>query len=181
MGTSRTGMRLDPSFFEALENQIRQAERVRRNLPMTMDRLARFSSYAQMGYAQRRSAGPVDPRQQNPEAAWKIPVRRISGRYFFGWQVRRAGVGIYQMRNDSREAFYIEFGIHQNAPRRQRRPINKLSLMDTLKFLQNTHVWHRVWASLMMPPPGQRTGKGFHWKTQSGITEAGIPVMQRLS
>ena len=173
MGKGMTAIQLDPSFFEAIENAILQSMRIRRQMPIAMDRLVRFMSYAHLGFAQKRSLGPVDPMQRRPEFAWKIPVRRISGRYFFGWKVKRVGMGHYKMYNDSREAFFIEFGIHRNpytgkpSARRIRRPIMKLSFLENLRFIQSTHVANRVWSSLYYPPPGQRRGRGFLWTMQS--------------
>ena len=173
MGRGMGAITLDPSFFEAIENQIRQARRTQRGMPIAMDRLVRFMSYVHLGFAQKRSLGPVDPMQRHPQLAWKVPVRRITGRYFFGWKVKRRGLGHYEMYNDSREAFFIEFGIHRNpatgqpASRRIRRPIMKLSFMETVRFLAKTHVYHRVWSSIYFPPPGQRKGRGFLWTMQS--------------
>jgi hypothetical protein len=172
-GKGQTALAIDTSFFEAIENMIRQCERTRRGLPVAMDRLVRFMSYTHLGFAQKRSLGPVDPMQRRPELAWKVPVRRISGRYFFGWKVKRRGMGHYEMYNDSREAFFIEFGIHRNpatglpSTRRIRRPIMKLSFQENMRFLAKTHIYHRVWASTYFPPPGQRKGRGFLWTMQS--------------
>lgn len=179
MGRTMTGLRIGPEIFEAIENNIRQAERMKMNLPIALDQMVRMMAYMNLGFAQRSAAGPVDPRQQRPDLAWRRPVRRISGRYYFGWKVRRVGLGTWQLFNDSREAYYIEFGIHVSN-RRVRRPIQKLSLMQTVKALQTTAIYHRVWASLMMPPPGQRVGKGFIWQMQSPITESRVPTIQRV-
>jgi hypothetical protein len=173
MGRGMTAIQIDPSFFEALENAIRQCERTKRNLPIAMDRMVRFMSYTHLGFAQKRALGPVDPMQRRPEYAWKVPVRRITGRYFFGWKVKRRGLGWWEVYNDSREAFFIEFGIHSNpytgkpSPRRIRRPIMKLSFMENIRFLQKTQIGHRIWSSIYFPPPGQRKGRGFLWTMQS--------------
>jgi hypothetical protein len=187
MGVGRDALHIGPELFNGIENYLRWAEGVPGRLRVGMDVLVRFMAYVNMGYAQRYAAGPVDPRQQRPELAWKLPVRRITGRYFFGWKVRRMGLGIWQLYNDSREAFYIEFGIHRNpvtgqpAARRQRRPIQKLSLLRTVKFLEATEVYNRVWASVVMPPPGQRVGRGFTWQLQSPmVMTQGIHPIGRL-
>lgn len=181
MGRTQTALVIDHSFFEGIENFIRQCERTQRGMPIAMDRLVRFMSYAHLGFAQKRALGPVDPRQARPELAWRVPVRRISGRYFFGWKVKRRGLGSYQLYNDSREAFYIEFGIHRNpatgqpSKRRIRRPVMKLSFMENIRFIQKSAVYHRVWSSLYLPPTGQRKGKGFIWQMQSPMTEGTMP------
>jgi len=179
MGQGMQVLRIDKSFFDALENRIRWEFGLTGRMRYGMDTLVRFMAYANLGYAQKYSLGPTDPQQQRPELAWRIPVRRISGRYFLGWKVRRRGIGHYELRNDSREAFFIEFGIHRNpatgivATRRQRRPILKLSLIRTLKLIEKTGVSHRIWASLYMPPPGKRHGKGFLWTMQGAHTSFG--------
>lgn len=173
MGHGQTGITIDPTFFEAIENAIIHCRRIQRGLPIAMDRMVRFASMAQQGIAQKKSLGPVDPQQARPELAWRVPVRRITGRYFFGWKTKRVGLGHYKMYNDSREAFFIEFGIHRNpytgkpSPRRIRRPIMKLSLIETLKFMEQTRVGHRIWSNIYFPPPGHRKGRGFIWQMQS--------------
>ena len=173
MGRRQAGLTLTPATFEAIENYLQWSQTVKRKFPAGMDMLVRTLSYVHLGYAQKYALGPVDPAQQRPELAWRLPIRRITGRYFFGWKVQRVGRAHYEMYNDSREAFFIEYGIHRNpatgnvASRRQRRPINKLSLKRTLAFAAQTAVANRVWASIYFPPPGLRSGKGFLWTMQS--------------
>src|SRR5687767_3334467 len=91
------------------------------------------------GYAQQMSRGPVDPREQRPSAAWRIPVRRITSRYYQGWKVRRIAPNIWEMYNDAREAYFIEYGISPS-PRRIRRPIRKLAYIKTVKFVASSKV-----------------------------------------
>lgn len=177
MGQSMGELSLSPDTFEAMENYIRVCQISKRKFPGAMDSLVHLMSLVHLGYAQKYAAGPRDPRQVQPELAWKLPVRRISGRYFFGWKVRKVNLGHYEMYNDSREAFFIEYGIHRNpatgqvSPGRIRRPINKLSLLRTLRFLQTTPVADRVWSSVFYPPPGMRSGKGFLWTMQSPFVQ----------
>lgn len=173
MGQRTGALTLDGSTFEAIENYIQWSRRVPKKFPGAMNHLVRMMAMVHIGFAQQYSLGPMDARQQTPALAWKIPVRRISGRYFFGWKVRRVGLGVWQAYNDSREAFFIEFGIHRNpatgrvASRRIRRPINKLAMQRTLRFLATTAVANRVWADIYYPPPGMRKGKGYLWTMQS--------------
>lgn len=80
------------------------------------------------------------------EGAWKIPVRRITGAYLAGWKVRHIGVGIWETYNDSREAYFIEFGINHRGTGltstgglvRIRRPVLKLSVMQAVAFARGT-------------------------------------------
>ena len=143
-----------PEFFNALEDYIRWTEHVPREAPRAMDLLCRFMALTNLGIAQSMSAGPRDPRGERPQFAWRIPVRRISQRYFYGWKVKRIRVGAWMLYNDSREAFFIEFGIHRDprtglvSGRRVRRPIRKLSLKRTLEAMMRTKVYHRIWAEI---------------------------------
>jgi hypothetical protein len=181
MGQRTGALQIGPEIFEAIENYIRVCQITRKKFPSAMDALVRTMSYVHAGYAQQYAAGPVDPYQQNPGAAWKLPVRRISGRYFFGWKTKRVTMGHWMVYNDSREAFFIEFGIHRNprtglvSARRIRRPVNKLSYRKTLQFLATTAVADRVFSNIYFPPPGMQHGRGFLWTMQSPGTMSGSP------
>lgn len=111
--------------------------------------------------------GRPTPVPQFSDAAWKIPVRRITGNYFRGWKVKRLVPGVWALVNDSREAYFIEFGInwvgatgsisrkgakpYLKYNRRVRRPIQKLSLMKTMRFIESTGVADKVWAATFAP------------------------------
>lgn len=113
------------------------------------------------------SAGTSGPATPHPifrhtassDLAWKIPVRRITGNYYLGWKVREVRPGVVQLYNDSREAYFIEFGINGlpgTQGRLVRRPIRKLSLIKTLNYMAQTNAFHRVWADVF-----KHKGKGF--------------------
>jgi hypothetical protein len=161
-------VQISTDTFNAIEEYIRWAEAVPGRLPRAMDILTRFMSLTNLGIAQEMSYGPSDPQQRNPAMAWRIPVRRISGRYFYGWQVKRIGLGVWMLYNDSREAFFIEFGIHADprtgepSARRIRRPIRKLSLRRTLQAMMRTQAYHRIWAEIYV---------GRHRKITKGFTQ----------
>jgi hypothetical protein len=142
-------IQITDNSFNQIEEYLRWAETVGspRNFNFGMNALVMFMAYTNLGIAQKMSAGPVDPQMKNAAAAWKIPVRRISENYFYGWKVRRLGFGSWQLYNDSREAYFIEFGIHQSGAR-VRRPIRKLSLLKTLRAMEYTGVYHRIWAEI---------------------------------
>jgi hypothetical protein len=124
-----------------------QLEQAQKKLPYSMNALAQILARVDQRYSFEKSAGPVDPRQQNASAAWKIPVRRITSHYFQGWYVRRLAPGTWAVYNPTREAYYIEYGIHTSG-RRVRRPIRKLSLIATLKFADRHRVGQYVWESI---------------------------------
>lgn len=186
MGRKQSLLQITPDSFEAIENYIRWCESVPKKFPGAMNLLVKTMANVHMGFAQKYSLGPTDPRQQNPALAWKLPVRRISGRYFFGWKVRWVKNAVWQVYNDSREAFYIEFGIHRNpttgmvSSRRIRRPVNKLAMKQTLAFMAKTSAAHRVWGSIYFPSPGQRRGKGFLWTMQSSGVAGGMKMISEL-
>ena len=167
--TARRGMlNISTDSFNAIEEYIRWSESIPRRMPVAMDLLVRFMAYTNQGIAQKMSAGPYDPsRKKDRELAWKIPVRRITERYYLGWKVRRIRLGTWQLYNDSREAYYIEFGIHVS-PRRIRRPIRKMSLRRTLEAMMRTQAYHRVWCEIYANPrKGRPKSRGFTQVVQS--------------
>ena len=166
--TARRGMfEITPETFNGIEEAIRWAEGVQNRLARNyhMGQLVRFMAYTNLGIAQRMSAGPYDPQQRNPGAAWRVPVRRITESYMVGWKVRKRGPATWELYNDSRAAYFVEFGIH-NSGNRVRRPIRKLSLMKTMMALRRTHAAHRVWCDIYADPRHPR-GQGFTQIVQS--------------
>lgn len=123
---------------------LRKAET---KLPLAMNALAQLLARVDQRYSQQMSSGPRDPRQQQPNLAWKIPVRRISGAYFQGWFVRRVAPGVWVVYNPTREAYYIEYGIHTSG-RRVRRPVRKLALIKTLRYADKHKVGGYVWEGI---------------------------------
>jgi hypothetical protein len=174
----RQFIEITDNTYTQLEEYLRWAETVgsQRNFNFGMNALVMMMAYTNLGFAQKMSAGPVDPQQRNAAAAWKIPVRRITENYFFGWKVRRLGFGVWQLYNDSREAYFIEFGIHiSNA--RIRRPIRKLSLRKTLMLMETSTVYHRVWAEIYT---AQHRRFGFAQRVQSpGMGSFSGPMLGR--
>lgn len=152
---ARTGAVPDPAFLSVstlnqIEEYIRDLGHVRRNLQYGMNALVQILARGHQGFAQEMSRGPSDPRAQRPELAFRKPVRRITSRYYQGWKVRRLRPGVWQSYNDTREAYYIEYGIHPS-PKRVRRPIRKLALIKTLRWVDNSKVGHRVWEQIYAP------------------------------
>lgn len=129
---------------------------------------------ARVNHAQslERSRGIYDPYRQRNQYAWKIPVRMISTRYFRGWKIKRLAPGIWMVYNDSREAYFIEFGIHIGS-NRVRRPVRKLSLIWTLRWAERSRIYHRVWDDVFMPRRGGRIGMT---GTTLGNAYAGVGV-----
>lgn len=135
--------------INGIETAIRWAEsEVPRQLYTGMLQLTQIMAFVNQAAARKMAFGPSDPTQRQPELAWRIPVRRISGRYYTGWKVRPIRDG-WQLYNDSREAYFIEFGINWlGGGRRVRRPVQRLSLKKTMDYMASTQAYHRVWSEI---------------------------------
>ncbi len=159
--------------FKDIDDWIRAAEASGRNIRYGMNVLTMFAARTDQAFSQQMSRGPLDPREQNPGAAWKLPVRRISGRYYAGWKVKRLAPGAWIVYNDTREAYFIEYGINHvgstyvggrggrvyaKNSRRVRRPVRKLALLKTLRAMDRANVGHRVWEGIFSPFRGPRYG-----------------------
>jgi hypothetical protein len=154
--------RIMPETFDEIDSWIKAAQSTGRSIGYGMNALAMLMAYTNQAFAKQMSAGPVDPRMQNPGAAWKVPVRRITSKYYTGWKVSRMAPGVWMLYNDSREAYYIEFGIHPTGSLRAtekgytyvmrvRRPIRKLSLKKTLSYVDATQAGARIWETSFAP------------------------------
>jgi len=179
---------LTKGSLEAIEDYILWCENVaQRKLPAAMDILARFGVMLAGAYAQKYSAG-VHKHPGDTARSWIMPVPRITNRYFLGWRVARVRQGTWMLTNDSREAYYIEYGIHRNphtgqvAPRRIRRPIFKLSFLRMMEAFQETAVAHRIWSDILVPKPGQpgRRTKQLTWSTLAFSQSPGVMGSQGI-
>jgi len=151
---------ITPQSIKALEEYIRWMEiEVPQKLPIEMNKLVAYMAYTNQSFARRMAYGPYDPSAHHPELAWRSPaqgIRRITQRYYLGWRVRKIGMAHYMLYNSSREAYFIEFGVsrvgfggRRDVPlRRIRRPVRKLSLLKTLRFMAQTQAAHRIWADM---------------------------------
>lgn len=163
---------LEPTVetINGIEEAIRWAENeVPVNLRRYMNELVFYMALLNQGEARKMSFGPLDPGGKNSSLAWKIPVRRISEKYYLGWKVRQLHPGVWQLYNDSREAYFIEFGINwRGGNRRVRRPIRKMSLRRTMEKMMTTQAYHRVWVDIYANPKfGRHRGRGFTQIVQS--------------
>jgi hypothetical protein len=149
------------TFLREIDEYISDIDITRRNFRYGMNAFVAILARGMQQQALQRSRGPYDPQQRRPALAWRVPVRRITGAYYLNWKIRRLAPGIWQVYNDSREAFYIEYGIHTSG-RRVRRPINKLSLIATLRWADRMGVGHRIWEGIFGPlaKPRKYGGRG---------------------
>lgn len=184
--------------YEQIENWIRAAEMSGKNVRYGMDALTMLLARTNQAFAMEMARGPLDPRQTHPQWAWRTPqagIRRITSRYYRGWKVKRLAPGVWMLFNNSREAYYIEFGINWvgmntriityrdgrtfiRHPRRIRRPVQKLSLMKTMVWVQQTKAAERVWGDIFAPfhpghvygfRPGHFTGSPLLNYSQMGM------------
>lgn len=155
--------------MNGIEAVIRWAEyETPRDLRDAMNALCFNMALVNQGIARKMSFGPSDPKMERPALAWKLPVRRITGRYYLGWKIRRRGPAHWELYNDSREAYFIEFGINwHGGNRRVRRPVRKLSLRKTMEFMMTTQMYHRVWVDAFSSPRHRHRGVGFSQVVQS--------------
>lgn len=166
---------LTPETFEMLEDMALWAANLPKKLAQYDDILASVLAMLAGSFAQKYSAG-WHRRPEDTARAWAMPVPRITERYFLSWRIQRLARGTWMLTNDSREAFYIEYGIHRNpvtgqvAARRIRRPIFKLTLLRTMEYVQGTAIGHRVWSNIVIPGPGQpgRRTRLVKWSQPSG-------------
>jgi len=153
---------ITPQSIKAIEDYIRWAEvEAPQHVPIQMDKLCSYMAYTNQSFARKMSFGPYDPSGRRTELAWRTPaqgIRRITQQYYLGWKVRKIGLAHYRLYNASREAYFIEFGVSRvgfgggrEVPTgRIRRPVRKLSLLKTLRFMATTEAYHRVWADIFI-------------------------------
>lgn len=129
------GMQITLASIRSIEDYILDNRHSIDKLRYGTDVLIRVLANIVKSEAQRRSGGPVAARHRsNPALAFKIPVQRITGRYYAGWTLRRVRNAHWMVYNEAYEAWLIETGLYQ----RVRRPILKLSVIAMLRFIQST-------------------------------------------
>ncbi len=143
-------VQLGPQMFNDIDRFIQDNERSARNFNRGMNVLVQILAKTQQGFAQSLSAGPLDPTRLHPTESWQVPIRRITSRYYYGWQVRKIRNAAWETFNDTREAFFIEYGIHQGTVA-IKRPVRKMSLINTLRLAQQSRVYNRIWSDIFDP------------------------------
>lgn len=182
---TRGFLSLSPESFKALEDLAAYAENVARHkMPLADNYIAMYCAALSGSYAQKYSAG-MHRHPDDTTRSWRMPVPRVTEQYFRGWKVQKIRNGVWMLTNESREAYFIEYGIHRNphtgevSPRRIRRPIFKLSLLRTIEHLQTTAIAHRIWQDVLVPKPGEpgrRTTK-LTWMSQPSGVMGTIPTI----
>lgn len=143
------GFYIDPRSIDAFYEYAQDFKNNAEQFKWGMDKILMMYAYLALAGAQKRSLGPVDPTMQNMAAAWKVPVRRITGAYFLGWEVQHISLGVWALTNTSREAFFLEFGINHimtgltssggGARVRIRRPVMKLAVLEAINIARQSN------------------------------------------
>lgn len=134
--------------FRDIENFIADNKASQMRARFGMDALINLCVLTVKAAAQKQSMGPVAPnRRSNPAFAYRVPVQRITGRYFAGWRVRKLGNATWMLYNESKEAYLIEYGLYM----RQRRPVLANSVIEMLRLLQTTQTGERFMDWILAP------------------------------
>jgi hypothetical protein len=143
-----SGFGITRRTFDQIEDYIQDNKASVDRVKFGIDKLAHAMGLIVLSDARRSSFGPVAPRfRSNPALAHRIPVQRITGEYYAGWYLRKAGNGRYLVGNETFQAYLIETGMHQQ----RRRPILKMAVISMLKFIQTTRTADRFLDSVLAP------------------------------
>lgn len=145
----REGMQIGISreTFRQIDQLARSLRTGSREWIHVMDTMTQLLARSQHSEARRLSRGFLAAHgsyQSLGGMPWTIPVRRLSGDYYEGWKVRRIAMGMWEMKNESREAYMIEYGINPRSQFATPRPILKMSAVATLRFVQRTRLADRM-------------------------------------
>lgn len=154
-------IRVDPRSIQAYYDYAMDFKDNAAQFSFAIDRITNIYAMIALSLAQKRSLGPVDRMMERSSLAWKIPVRRITGAYYLGWHVQHLGIGIWALRNESREAYFIEFGINHEVTTgkvgpggmrvRIRRPVMKLAVLEAINIARSSNVGIDQLVSAVMP------------------------------
>lgn len=168
------GTAISRKTFNDLEDLMRSFQVGSQQFNAVADVAAELLAHTTKGYAERYYLGPAtrpsDARRSLGAPAWTIPVRRLTGHTFAGWQVKRVGPGMWQTFNDERGAFMVEHGIVRGGGG-VRRPILKLSIVKTLRMAAATRMGTRLMADTL---GNLRNNKGQFQSTTARIRRSSI-------
>lgn len=160
------GFGISRQSFDEVDNLIRSMQRGTREFTMVMDLAAQMLAKTSQGLVQQKYRGPTARARSGgadyERSSWALPVRRITGRTLAGWKVRRISTGAWELFNEERGAYMVEYGIVRGGHGVARKPL-KLSAVATLRFIQRTRFGQRVMAETF---GNLRTNKG-HFRSFS--------------
>lgn len=125
--------------FEEIDKLIRSLAQGTKEFDQVMDAATHLLAMTTKGFVQMKYRGPVGGAGQ----PWTIPVRRLTGETYRGWRVRRIKSGVWEVFNNERGAYAVEFGLSRYG-QGVRRPVLKMSGIATLRFIQRTRFAERI-------------------------------------
>lgn len=139
-------MGLTPASLNELETLISSLKRGSREFDTAMHVAAEMMAKITQGHAERLYRGP----QMNALGArliksdFAIPVRRVTGRTLAGWKVKMVRRGAWELYNETRGAYMVEFGIVRGGGG-VRRPILKMAGNAALETAMATRLGQRIY------------------------------------
>jgi hypothetical protein len=144
-----SGATLDKQIFADLETLISSMRAGSKGFEQSMDLATKALAVTSHGFVTKTYRGPRmrawSQGQGYQRSTFRIPVRQITGRTLAGWRVRRIGVGIWELFNEERGAYMVEYGIVRGGHGVARKPL-KMSAVATLRFIQRTRFANRMMA-----------------------------------
>jgi hypothetical protein len=132
---------ISPSTFREVDDLLSALKMGTRQWFQVDDVAVQLLAKTVQGFAQKYYRGPTG----GAGRPWTIPVRRLTGRTYRGWQVRKVTMGAWEVFNEERGAYMVEYGIARYGGG-VRRPILKMSSIATIRFVQRTKFGERMMA-----------------------------------
>lgn len=125
--------------FREVDTLIRSLREGTREFEAAGDLAAQLLAKTSQAFVELRYRGPVDPRYRFA-ASGGIPIPRRSQRTYRGWRVKRRARGVWELYNEEKGAFIVEYGIGKTPARK---PL-QWSGVATLQFIQRTKFANRI-------------------------------------
>lgn len=131
--------------FDEIDTLIRSLRQGSREWGSAMDVATQLLAKTSQGLVQRYYAGQVIRPQdaRNIRSTWGTPIRRVTQKTYRGWRVRKIGLGMWELFNEERGAYMVEFGVVRGGHGVARKPL-KRSAVGTLRFIQRTRFGQRI-------------------------------------
>ncbi len=124
------GISITRSDFNSVADFAKALDQGSRQFAEVMDTAAQLWAMLIKGLVQQKYRGP-----SSGGAAGTIPVRRLTGRTYASWKVKRLRKGAWEIYSEERGAYMVEYGLGSN---RVRRPVLKMSVVGSLRFIART-------------------------------------------
>jgi hypothetical protein len=133
--------------FEDVDTLIRSLKIGTKEFNSAMDLAAQLLAGTSKAIVQGYYAGPrAQSRAQGYiYSTFGFPIRQVTGKTYAGWRMRRVAPGVWEVFNEERGAYMVEYGIVRGGGGVARRPL-KRSAVGTLRFIQRTRFGQRIMA-----------------------------------